>query len=123
MHCYYAMNGLSINNFGRVRPCCVAKTFKSISGAPGVIDSKDMDWINTWPIVQKDTGEFGFQPSVQAARNVQDLLNDPVLCNLRKQLKKNLLHAKDVFMLKNKVVSRTEWMQMKHIKIRSTKNQ
>ena len=35
MHCYYAMNGLSINNFGRVRPCCVAKTFKSISGAPG----------------------------------------------------------------------------------------
>ena len=49
-----------------------------------------MDWINTWPIVQKDTGEFGFQPSVQAARNVQDLLNDPVLCNLRKQLKKNI---------------------------------
>ena len=50
MHCYYAMNGLSVNNFGRVRPCCVAKTFKSISGAPGVINSHDLDYINTWPI-------------------------------------------------------------------------
>ena len=86
MYCYYAMNGLSINNFGRVRPCCVAKTFKSITGAPGVIDSDDMDWIDTWPIVMKETGKFGFQPRIQEAKHISDLLNDPVIIDLRKKL-------------------------------------
>ena len=88
MHCYYAMNGLSVNNFGRVRPCCVAKTFKSISGAPGVINSHDLDYINTWPI-KMDNGKFGFQPQIQAMGHVKELLNDPVLCHLREKLKKN----------------------------------
>ena len=85
MHCYYAMNGLSINYDGRVRPCCVAKKLKTITGTPGVVNSHDLEWINTWPI-KMDNGKYGFQPQIQAVNHIKELLNDPVLCHLREKL-------------------------------------
>ena len=74
MHCYYAMNGLSINYDGRVRPCCVAKKLKTITGTPGVVNSHDLEWINTWPI-KMDNGKYGFQPQIQAVNHIKELLN------------------------------------------------
>ena len=84
--CYSAMNGLSINSFGRVRPCCVVKTMKTLTGTPGVTETYDLDYVDTYPHIIKETGEFGWKPHIEEAKHVQDLINDVLLCEMRKQL-------------------------------------
>ena len=86
MFCYSAMNGLSINSFGRVRPCCVVKTMKTLTGVPGVTETYDLDYVNTYPHILEG-GEFGWKPEIREAKHVKELINDVLLCELRKQLK------------------------------------
>ena len=79
MFCYSAMNGLSINSFGRVRACCVMKHMKTITGVPGVIETYDLPWV--------ETPYKNYQPRMREAEHIHELINDVVLCELRKQLK------------------------------------
>ena len=56
MFCYSAMNGLSINSFGRVRACCVMKHMRTITGVPGVTETYDLsdDWnVDGYPECEK----------------------------------------------------------------------
>ena len=85
MFCYSAMNGLSINSFGRVRACCVMKHMRTMTGVPGVTETYDLsdDWnVDGYP------GE-DYQPRMREAEHIYELINDVVLCELRKQLKNN----------------------------------
>ena len=92
--CYSAMNGLSINSFGRVRPCCVVSTMRTTMGTPGVTEVNDLDFINTYPYKVAEDGKigyhphgnFGWCPKIQEAKHVYDLVNDVLLCDLRKDL-------------------------------------
>ena len=85
MFCYSAMNGLSINSFGRVRACCVMKHMRTITGVPGVTETYDLsdDWnVDGYPGAD-------YQPRMREAEHIHELINDVVLCELRKQLKNN----------------------------------
>ena len=88
--CYSAMNGLSINSFGRVRPCCVVTSMRTLTGTPGVTETYDLDWVNTYPHIMKETGWFGWKPKIQEAKHVQDLINDVLLCEMRNDLKNDI---------------------------------
>jgi len=87
--CYSAMNGLSINSFGRVRPCCVVSTMRTTMGTPGVTEVNDLDFINTYPYKVAEDGKIGYQPhgnfgwypKIQEAKHVYDLVNDVLLCD------------------------------------------
>ena len=84
------MNGLSINSFGRVRPCCVVTSMRTLTGTPGVTETYDLDWVNTYPHIMKETGWFGWKPKIQEAAHVQDLINDVLLCEMRNDLKNDI---------------------------------